>query len=367
MAIFKAIDSSSKKIGGAKGILGYVGKKAEETIGINCSNDYKEAFRDFQDIKEFYNKLEDRQYKHFVHSFKPNEIERERALEMTQKLCEEIFPEYQVFIAQHTDKEHIHNHIVVNSVNLENGEKFYYAKKEWEKWRERADEIAQEYGLEKVQEREKENGEIIARNMKARKVLEKALVGQIESDILKASLLIMASRESCNSRKEFENNLKENGISIDWGETIKDDGTIKYKKYITCTLDEDNRIGNIGKYRLDTLGKHINSEYLKTENLREYFIELEKKEEKNLEETREEKIEPNQNNQGLEIFKQFVDLKSKKKKKEEKEKELMELEEEKKEISNINKIDKKLEEKEKINSIKENRIRSRKRTRGIER
>ena len=45
----------------------------------------------------------------------------------------------------------------------------------------------------------------------------------------------------------------------------------------------------------------------------------------------------------------------------------MELEEEKKEISNINKIDKKLEEKEKINSIKENRIRSRKRTRGIER
>lgn len=92
MAIFKAVNESSKKVGGAKGVLDYVGKKAEETIGINCSDDYLQAFKDFQDIKEFYNKLEDRQYKHFVHSFKPNEIERERALEMTQNYVKKFSP-----------------------------------------------------------------------------------------------------------------------------------------------------------------------------------------------------------------------------------------------------------------------------------
>ena len=32
MAIFKAVNESSKKVGGAKGVLDYVGKKAEETI-----------------------------------------------------------------------------------------------------------------------------------------------------------------------------------------------------------------------------------------------------------------------------------------------------------------------------------------------
>ena len=279
MAIFKAIDKSSKKVGGAKGVLDYVGKKAEETLGINCSNDYKQAFQDFQEIKEFYDKLEDRQYKHFAHSFKPNEIERERALEMTQKLCEEIFPEHQVFVAQHTDKEHIHNHIVVNSVNFENGEKFYYTKKEWEKWRERADELAQEYGLEKVQEQEKEEGQLISKNTNTRKIIEKALAGEKESDIVNVVMAVIESGETARSKKEFEKELKSKGVTIDWGETPKDDGTIKYKKYITLTIDEENRVGKIGKYRLDTLGKNIYSKFLNTENLRGHFKELEQKKE----------------------------------------------------------------------------------------
>lgn len=177
MAIFKAIDKSSKKIGGSKGVLDYVGKKAENTVGIFCSDNYKEAFENFQEIKEFYNKLEDRQYKHFVHSFKPNEIDQEKSLEMTVKLCKEFFPQNQVFIAQHTDREHIHNHIVVNSVNIDNGEKFYYEKEQFEKWRDRADELAHEYGLEIVQPKEKELeiGEVVTKSRDTREVIEGAL------------------------------------------------------------------------------------------------------------------------------------------------------------------------------------------------
>lgn len=48
MAIFKAIDKSSKKIGGCKGVLDYVGKKANQTEGILCSNDYKNALKTFR-------------------------------------------------------------------------------------------------------------------------------------------------------------------------------------------------------------------------------------------------------------------------------------------------------------------------------
>ena len=293
MAIFKAIDKSSKKIGGSKGVLDYVGKKAENTVGMNCSNEYKEAFKDFQDIKEFYNKLEDRQYKHFVHSFKPNEIDKEKSLEMTVKLCEEFFSGNQVFIAQHTDREHIHNHIVVNSVNFENGEKFYYEKEQFEKWRERADELAQEYGLEIVQPKEKELevGEVVSKSRDTREVIEGALRGEKQSDIVTVSLAVIQAGEEAKSKEDFTKLLKEKGVDIDWGETTKEDGSIKYKKYITLTVDEEHRVGKKPKFRLDSLEKHIHHPAFNTEKLREHFKELEKKKELSIQKEKENQWE----------------------------------------------------------------------------
>lgn len=285
MAIFKAIDKSSKKIGGSKGVLDYVGKKAENTVGIFCSDNYKEAFENFQEIKEFYNKLEDRQYKHFVHSFKPNEIDQEKSLEMTVKLCKEFFPQNQVFIAQHTDREHIHNHIVVNSVNIDNGEKFYYEKEQFEKWRDRADELAHEYGLEIVQPKEKELeiGEVVTKSRDTREVIEGALRGEKQSDIVTVALAVIEGGEKAKSKEEFTRILKEKGIDIDWGETTKEDGSIKYKKYITLTVDEEHRIGKKPKFRLDSLENHIHHPAFNTEKLREHFRELEIQKKKELE------------------------------------------------------------------------------------
>lgn len=281
MAIFKAIDKSSKEKGGSKGVLNYLGKKAETTVGINCSNDCKEAFKDFQEIKEFYNKLEDRQYKHFVHTFKPGEIDKEKALEMTVKLCEEFFPENQVFIAQHTDRAHIHNHIVVNSVNFENGEKFYYEEKEFENWRNRADELANEYGLEIVQPKEKnlEIGEVTTKSRHTREVIERALRGEKQSDIVTVSLAVIQAGEEAKNKEDFTRILKEKGIDIDWGETVKDDGSIKYRKYITLTVDEEHRVSKKPKFRLDSLENHIHHPAFNTEKLREHFRELDKKKE----------------------------------------------------------------------------------------
>lgn len=289
MAIFKAIDKSSKNIGGSKGVLDYVGKKAENTVGIKCSNDYKEAFKDFQDIKEFYNKLDDRQYKHFTHSFKPNEIDNDKALEMTVKLCKEFFPENQVFIAQHTDRKHIHNHIVVNSVNFENGEKFYYEEKEFDRWRDRADELAHEYGLEIVQPKEKELkvGEIVSKSRDTREVIGKAMNGEKKSDIVTVSLAVIQAGQEAESKEDFTRLLKEKGVDIDWGETTKEDGSIKYKKYITLTVDENHRVSKKPKFRLDSLENHIHHPAFNTEKLRGHFKELEKKKELEIQKKKE--------------------------------------------------------------------------------
>ena len=293
MAIFKGITKASSKGGGSKGALDYVGKKAENTVGINCSNDYKEAFKDFQDIKEFYDKLEGRQYKHFIHSFKPGEIDNEKALEMTVKLCEEFFPGHQVFIAQHIDKAHTHNHIIVNSVNFEDGKKFRCSLKEFEKWKDRADELAHEYGLEIVQPKEKELevGEVVTKSRDTREVIEGALRGEKQSDIVTVSLAVIQAGEEAKSKEEFTKLLKEKGIDIDWGETVKEDGSIKYKKYITLTVDEEHRVSKKPKFRLDSLENHIHHPAFNTEKLREHFKELEQKKEL---EKQNEKIKENE-------------------------------------------------------------------------
>ncbi|MDY2801185.1 MAG: hypothetical protein SOV59_08015, partial [Fusobacterium mortiferum] len=61
--------------------------------------------------------------------------------------------------------------------------------------------------------------------------------------------------------------------------TTKEDGSIKYKKYITLTVDENHRVSKKPKFRLDSLENHIHHPAFNTEKLREHFKELEKKKE----------------------------------------------------------------------------------------
>ena len=134
MAIFKAINKSSNKIGGSKGVLEYVGKKATETFGINCSNDYNQAFKQFQETKEFYQKLGGRQYKHFILSLDKDKSDNETLLKIATEASKKLFKNNEVFLAIHNDTDNIHCHIVINSVDIENGKKFQQSSKDLENY-----------------------------------------------------------------------------------------------------------------------------------------------------------------------------------------------------------------------------------------
>ena len=69
MAILKAIGNTGKSKSSLRNIINYVGKKAEVTQGILCSNDYEKIYEQFNQTKDFYGKNEGRQYKHYVISF----------------------------------------------------------------------------------------------------------------------------------------------------------------------------------------------------------------------------------------------------------------------------------------------------------
>ena len=105
-------------------------EKTEEKLisGINCTP--CNMVNEFTATKELYNKQDDIKYHHIVQSFDPNDnITPEKAHELGRELAEKQFKGYEVFVVTHTDKDHIHNHIVVNSVSFENGLKYNASNK----------------------------------------------------------------------------------------------------------------------------------------------------------------------------------------------------------------------------------------------
>lgn len=62
-----------------------------------------------------------RQYIHIVQSFsKKDELDYRKAHEIGINLAN-YFKGFQILVATHTDREYIHNHLIINSVNFENG------------------------------------------------------------------------------------------------------------------------------------------------------------------------------------------------------------------------------------------------------
>lgn len=145
MAIVKFVISGSPM----NNIFPYIMKeeKTEQKLisGINCMPET--AMGEFINVKKQFDKTDGRQYYHVVQSFSPEDnILPETAHEIGLKFAE-YFGNYQMVIATNTDRKHIHNHIVFNSVNFENGKKFHQSRDEMIQAKAYSNKICKEYGL----------------------------------------------------------------------------------------------------------------------------------------------------------------------------------------------------------------------------
>jgi hypothetical protein len=85
---------------------------------------------------------------HSYQSFAPGEVSPEMAHEIGVKLAQKLWGErFQIIVATHLDKDHIHNHIVCNSVSHADGNRFRCNKTTYRLLREASDELCLEYGL----------------------------------------------------------------------------------------------------------------------------------------------------------------------------------------------------------------------------
>ena len=137
--------------GGLAQAIAYVvnGDKTEEqvlTAAQGCS--LGSACAEMQDAKIRWNKTDGVQLYHIIQSFRPGEITPGLALEIAQEFVREHLPGYQAIIGIHTDREHIHAHIVFNSVNQLTGEKYHSnVRSYYQQIRGISDRLCREHGL----------------------------------------------------------------------------------------------------------------------------------------------------------------------------------------------------------------------------
>ena len=113
--------------------------------GINCQP--QSVYDDFLNTKLLYHKDGGVMFYHMVQSFpKGAAVDPRQAHEAVRRLAE-YFDGYEVLVCTHVDREHIHSHCVINSVNFETGKKLHMAKEQLQELMRRNDAICQEIGL----------------------------------------------------------------------------------------------------------------------------------------------------------------------------------------------------------------------------
>ena len=113
--------------------------------GINCQP--QSVYNDFLNTKLLYHKDGGVMFYHMVQSFpKGAEVDPRQAHEAARRLAE-YFDGCEVLVCTHVDREHIHSHCVINSVNFETGKKLHMAKEQIQELMRRNDAICQEMGL----------------------------------------------------------------------------------------------------------------------------------------------------------------------------------------------------------------------------
>ena len=115
--------------------------------GINCLPEM--AYRQMKATKQMFGKTGGRQGYHFVISLKPGEGTPEIMYDIAMRFAEETLAgEYEAVVAVHTDREHLHAHIIINSVNMVTGYKFQCRDGDWKyKFQPITNKLCEEYGL----------------------------------------------------------------------------------------------------------------------------------------------------------------------------------------------------------------------------
>lgn len=122
-----------------KYILNPIKTEEKYVSAVNCLPNLEMSYQQMIDTKKAYEKLDGRQGYHLIISFPKDFKDKEFGFEIIQEFVQEYLgKEYEAIYSLHTDKDHIHGHIVFNSVKFTGNTvsqyfKYHYEKGDWEK------------------------------------------------------------------------------------------------------------------------------------------------------------------------------------------------------------------------------------------
>ena len=226
MPIVHFINSRTQTGSGLKNVLNYV-SKTEKTqsedkkyvTALNCSA--LTAYQEFMATKNLYHKNNGRMYYHLVQSFpKGYDISPELAHKIAVEFSEKSLGNFECVVATHIDREHIHSHIVFNSVSFTDGKKYRSNNESVKALMKLSDEICLKYGVPVLEKPvfKKDSDTMSDREYRC------AVKG--ESYKLALMYVIDEMMKKAKSKQHFIRLMHQNGYLVRWEDN---------RKYITYT------------------------------------------------------------------------------------------------------------------------------------
>ena len=217
--------------------------------GIGCQPET--AFDEFLSTKLLHHKEGGVMFYHMVQSFpKGADIDPRTAHEAARKLAG-YFEGCEVLVCTHTDREHIHSHCIINSVNFKTGRKVHMADEQIQELRVRNDQICEELGLPKFQRDEQK----CSRGMSN---AEYYTADRGESWKFELMRVIDECMRCAGSREEFLILLRSEGYDATWTDS---------RKNITYTTPEGRKCRDSKLHMEKYLKENMEAEFgYRTEN-----------------------------------------------------------------------------------------------------
>lgn len=223
MATIKAINSKLP----IRRIIKYVTNPAKTRPDLISGKDLlpEAAIEQMTTTKLLAGKTGGRTYKHVIQSFKPGEVTPEQAHQIGLQMAEEhpCWSGHEVLVVTHIDRQHIHNHFVVNSVSYVDGIKLHESFSDLERLKKLSNTLCQEHGLSIIEPRKQGHNDdlehVTSGSTKTYRLLVAANKGEARSYIKNIAESILEVRKVAKSREEFVKMMADKSIGVNWSDT----------------------------------------------------------------------------------------------------------------------------------------------------
>ena len=251
---------------------------SREWVGINCNDNPELAYEEMINTKQEYGKYDpgntkSREFKHYTIAFPHDEskmLGAANVTKMVKEICERIpeFNNFQISIITHEDKEHIHSHIIVNSVNMLDGHKIQLPKSFLTKFQAICNEYTSSQGLStlRLPNSLKTEDQNVSYNYVDYNAHKESKISKTEMFANRLNEIIKNTR----NKKDLYRVMKENDLKMIW----RDDEQYKEKLRLGKITIIDNKTNE--KHRLETLVKKYNINVSNNLDLLNHFKEIER-------------------------------------------------------------------------------------------